>query len=259
LEALKQCLLSCLAQQNVSYEILLVANLQDPALEAAVGKIPHRGKIKILVTGERNVNRARNAGILRSRGENLLFLDEDCVLPNKRYFSNLERILKRRPDLQGVGGRYLSPPDSGWVVRGYNAMTGAWLQAHSRLGLSRYLLGGNACYRRAVFARGFRFDESIGWGGDETEFQDRLFASGLRLATFESLNVIHNGDNSLRRALTRAWSHGLAKQKGAAPAPPNASAFLKAAWREPALLPFSLLHFPALLAAQAKHAPKFPR
>lgn len=274
LEPLKQCVDSCLSQSGNwgPLEIRIVANLPDTGLKKLSSEISELGvKLGFDCVGKLGVNRARNFGAHKARGELLLFLDDDCVLPNQNFLNELHLLFQERPDFFALGGRYLSSRGAGWRVRGYNSMANAWIGSRVKAGernlpisRSTQLLGGNACYRRELFALGHDFDENIVSGGDEAEFHSRLCRNGFNLGLSERLDVIHLADNSWRTLVLRAWRQGRGRAQSRAPsaAVPQLQmlrGLIAAAKSETSLLPFSLIHFPVLFLSQLINSPKFSR
>jgi GT2 family glycosyltransferase len=257
-DTLMQVLESCLAQEGENFEVRIVANIPDPQVERALWA---RGDKRVFLecVGAMGVNSARNLGAKTARGEFLLFLDDDCALPRADFLQSLHSLLSRHPEYSAMGGPYESARPAPWKVRGYNAMANAWVALGAGEGAevspAQNLLGGNLCLRRGIF-EDFAFDERIISGGDETEFLRRLTAAGRLLGFAPSLKVIHLADSSWEGLLVRAWRQGQVREnKEIATKASRKPPFFRALRREPSLLPFSLVHFPALYLAEK--APKF--
>lgn len=259
-DILFQVLDSCLAQEDVSFEVRLVTNISDPQVERALWA---RGDNRVILecVGARGVNSARNLGAKKAEGQFLLFLDDDCALPRANFLSDLHSLYSRHPEFSALGGPYHSAGPAPWRVRGYNAMASAWASHGAdyfeEVSPAQNLLGGNICLRREIFDD-FAFDERIISGGDETEFLRRLSAAGRALGFAPALAVTHLADSSWEGLLARAWRQGLArKNKIIATQVSRKPSFFRALRTEPSLLPFSLVHFPALYLAEK--APKLTR
>lgn len=256
---LMQVLESCLAQAGVSFEIRLVTNIPDPQVERALWA---RGDQRIFLecVGAMGVNSARNLGARSARGEFLLFLDDDCALPRPDFLEALHSLLSCHPEYSALGGPYESARPAPWRVRGYNSMANAWVSlgtdSAAEISRAQNLLGGNICLRREIF-EDFAFDERIISGGDETEFLRRLTAAGRLLGFAPALAVTHLADSSWEGLLVRAWRQGRARENKMIATKAGKSPFFRALRREPSLLPFSLVHFPALYLAE--NAPKLAR
>jgi GT2 family glycosyltransferase len=259
-DTLVRVLESCLAQEGESFEVLVVTNTHDPQVERALWA---RGDRRVILecVGAMGVNSARNLGARTARGRFLLFLDDDCALPRTDFLRDLHSLLNRHPGFSALGGPYESARRAPWKVRGYNAMANTWVSLRAdggaEVSLTQNLLGGNLCLRREIFEN-FAFDERIVSGGDETEFLRRLTAAGRLLGFSPSLAVTHLADSSWEGLLVRAWRQGRAREnKAIATKGSYRPPFFRALRREPSLLPFSLVHFPALYLAEK--APKLAR
>lgn len=257
---LMHALESCLAQEGVSFEVRVVTNIPDPQVERALWARADK-RVCLECVGAMGVNSARNLGARTARGDSFLFLDDDCLLPRADFLRDLQSLLGRHPEYSALGGPYDSARPAPWKARGYNAMANAWvsLSANARGDVfpAQNLLGGNLCLRREIF-EDFAFDERIISGGDETEFLRRLTAAGRLLGFAPSLAVTHLADSSWEGLLVRAWRQGRAREnKAIATLSSHKPLFFRALRREPSLLPFSLVHFPALYLAEK--APKLAR
>jgi glycosyltransferase involved in cell wall biosynthesis len=252
------CLQSCLNQAGYEQfaEVRVVTNFPEPGLSQMLESLLAKDRLFLDCVGARGVNRARNLGVRNSRGDLLLFLDDDCQIPHADFLRELSWAFRQRPDFSALGGPYVSPPSSSWMVRGYNAMATAWIRLHARsagpdLFSTGSLLGGNACYRRDLFFKsGLSFDENFISGGDESEFNLRLTRLGYRLGFSERLSVIHRAADGWRPLFYRAIRQGRARTVLPSAAPifrlATALAFLRMIRGEPSAFLFSLAHFPVL-------------
>lgn len=269
---LMNCVSSCLEQNvdalSVEVEVIVVTNFFDFELFEEISQLlSHR--VFLYTAGKAGVNCARNIGVEKSSGDFIYFLDDDCILVNKNHILTAVTHFGLYPRVMGLGGSYVSPPFSPWIVRGYNAMCLFWLSTgicrknDMKSSKCTVLLGGNSCYRRSVFSDGMRFNENIISGGDETEFQFRLKRKGNDLMYLEELAVIHSADKSWVSLMTRAWKQGRAraefKIKNEKKFLQILYVFFEVALIEPSVLLFSLFHFPILFLSHHYNAPAFSK
>ncbi len=126
------------------------------------------------------LNAARNTAIAHSRGELLVFVDDDVeVRPG--WLEALLRAAHEHPDVQVFTGpiRPRLEGRAGWS-RHSCGREGPPITALD-LGLEdtpdvRYAWGANMTLRRSALERVGPFDAALGIYGDEQEWQDRLFA-----------------------------------------------------------------------------------
>ena len=111
---------SLLQQQGVGpFEIIVVDNSCNPQLEREVGNIASstKGVLSYIPEPKRGLHNARHRGAAEAASENLIFLDDDVVLPEDWLRSMCGRLAD--PDVAMVGGRILlrferRPPE--WVA-----------------------------------------------------------------------------------------------------------------------------------------------
>ena len=239
-----QQLLGSIAQQDFPKEnlqLLLISNLRDKRLRE---QAPYWENIffdfKYLEVGQKGVNKARNMGIRFARGDILYFLDDDCLLENKKHLSWLVSEHKIKSDI-GIGGAYKTRGQSHGLKKFYQENTEQWirdsifkeqtgsfeqdLEKQSRNfeedskkqkgqivepseKQTEQLLGGNSSYKREVFDKGFYFDPSIIFGGSEKGFNQSLREQGWTLLFMDKLSVTHNLKLDLTDFIKKSFKQG---------------------------------------------------
>jgi glycosyltransferase involved in cell wall biosynthesis len=124
--------------------------------------------------GPLGLNVARNTGVERSRGELVVFVDDD-VQARDGWLDALLRGALEHPEAQVLAGAIV-PCLEGRPPRGCGRegppITTLALGAHDRP--TRYAWGANMAIRREALEQVGPFDTSLQNGGDEQEWQDRL-------------------------------------------------------------------------------------
>jgi GT2 family glycosyltransferase len=173
------------SQQPSPHEVILVVD-HNPELQARfVERLP---QVRVSPNqNERGLSGARNTGIALTSGDIVAFLDDDAIaLPG--WLDALTRPYAD-PNVIGVGGR----TEPGWATGRPRWWPGEfdWVVGCTYTGQEpgtvRNLLGGNASYRRDLFAVG-AFASHIGrtasnrrpLGCEETEFCIRVNKDGHR-------------------------------------------------------------------------------
>ena len=163
--------------------------------------------LKVLSSGSQGVNKARNLGLKSAQGKISFLMDDDCEVIDPAGFQKILSRHRKFPQALAIGGVYKTDDKAPPIDVAYNLLARAW-QAHSRYGNheSSRLVGGNVSYKtKELLACGELFDESILFGGTESEFHYRLNRKGFQTLFFESLVVQHRTRLSLRELIHRAY------------------------------------------------------
>ncbi|MCB0363264.1 MAG: glycosyltransferase family 2 protein, partial [Bdellovibrionales bacterium] len=183
-------LLSSLHLQDLpksEWEAIIVSNQQDPRLRKGLKSFfkttcRRRSSYHFLEVGKLGVNRARNLGIAHAKAKYLFFLDDDCFVRDPSYLRRGVELLDKWTEVSAIGGPYSLREKSNTCEQVYNSICRHWLESSVRKsGFTTNLVGGNMVIRQSVFAGDLRFNESIIFGGAETEFNCRLLRQGYRL------------------------------------------------------------------------------
>lgn len=128
---LERCLKSLneLSSDQLTYEIIVIINGNDPDAKKVLASFPNNIKLKILEHALTPAG-ARNQALPIAQGDYLIFLDDDVQVP-KGYLSSLIPILAEHPIL--FGGPDISPPTASLFQKalGY-AQQSPLTSAHTR-------------------------------------------------------------------------------------------------------------------------------
>lgn len=118
------------------------------------------------------VNSARNHGAAVAKRDVIWFLDDDVVVPHE---DALKQILVHfeNQKLAAIGGGYLTPPEAKFDEFGYNLLSSLWRHVSGEDNNEAFL-GGCFAVRKAIFFEIGGFDESVEYGGAETQFVQTL-------------------------------------------------------------------------------------
>ncbi len=221
--ALRETVLSCLRQTLPPHccEIVVVANPPSTAVQSLLEELrqelPDAPRLHYQGCQRLGANAARNSGLRLAKGEVIFFLDDDCILAAPDHLKKVLEAHDRDRGVDAIGGIYLSPENASRACQYYNAFMELWLERNrTSSGDPLVLLGGNASYKRRVFANGCSFNEDLAYGGTETELNHRLVSCGSELRLAEELPVIHNFRGSWRSILFKAWAQGRGKAEDSA-------------------------------------------
>lgn len=215
-KTITECLQS-IYQQDMSHmdlqiEVIVVMDRCSKETENTISDfIRHHSNLRFVSSYKPGVNAAKNMGIYQARGDILLFLDDDCVLPDSKWLLRLKEKLSEYPQACVLGGGYVLRDEKNLSNLCEAALINLYIEKNIQQGhLTRALLGGNAVYRRKVFTDIGCFDDHMLYGGDETECNHRLLMHGEHLFYFGDISVYHLFDwkNSILKFVIKNFKHG---------------------------------------------------
>lgn len=210
-----------------------------------------------VVRGVRPNGCARNAGVSRTSGDLLLFLDDDARLFQPRLIERLAAPLLSDPGIGATGASRLIPPDSSafqrWTAKQVARIENpvVHMPLIGRPGPETYFycaITTTCCAtRRALFNEIGGFDEELLQGVD-TEFFVRLGRAGYQMMLVPDLWVYHPAPPDLRSLLRKHFGYGFGHAQAVKRDPVRARPFEK--WpllylllRSAALVPHAFLGF----------------
>jgi GT2 family glycosyltransferase len=164
------------------------------------------------------LNAARNTGVERSRGDLVVFVDDD-IRASPGWLSALLEAARAHPAVSVFAGP-VTPVLEGHAPRGcgrtHSPITALDLGGADRD--TRFAWGANMAIRRSALERVGPFDVSLADGGDEQQWQERLRAldPGARVLYVAGAGVEHrrSGADARLRALVRsAYTRGRAARR----------------------------------------------
>lgn len=204
-------LLSSISQQSInpqSLEVIVVGNLSCVQTSKHCEKYKNSGmNLHYFETGKLGVNVARNAGLEIAQGEICVFLDDDCLLPDPFWLNKVIQKFNANSEVDGFGGYYLHSGKFNFWGLIYYIKLRSWLKYYQVESQAYRLLGGCMAFRRKKIGA-IRFDNSIVFGGAETDFVLRLLSAGLRLQIDEELSVQHSFHLSFQSFLSKVSKQG---------------------------------------------------
>jgi GT2 family glycosyltransferase len=222
LEQTVACVESVLAQRPPPGQMIVVVDHNERLRVQLRGRLPSEVEI-VASRGERGLSSARNTAVGLSRGDLIVFIDDDAVA----HEHWLERLLSafEDPGVVGAGGQAVPaweraqpawfPDELLWVV-------GCSYRGLPQAGAVRNPLGCNMAFRAALFDRVGLFDPGIGrlgsrpLGCEETEFCVRVARAipGARLLLVSGAEIDHHVPQERglpRYLLRRCYYEGISK------------------------------------------------
>lgn len=157
------------------YEIVLVDNNCTDNTRSEVDRFckdfPHVS-LRYLTESRQGLSHARNRGIAESKGDILVYVDDDATV-NPEYLTTYSEWFNANPDTDAAGGPIIPHYETGqepeWMTYFIKRLLTGYLYFGKKAGPfpgDNYPGGGNAAYRRRVFDRVGLYNVELGRNGD---------------------------------------------------------------------------------------------
>lgn len=206
-------LLQSLTQQNFKdFEVIIVEDGSSIPCEKVANTF--QGKLDIHYYHKPNSGpgQSRNYGAERSKGEYLIILDSDCILP-KDYFSAVEEELQRKP-ADAFGGPDRAHDSFTDIQKAINySMTSFFTTGGIRGGKKQmdkfYPRSFNMGVRREVYQSLGGFSDMR--FGEDIDFSIRIFKGGYKCRLFPGAWVYHKRRTDLKKFFKQVHNSGIAR------------------------------------------------
>ena len=200
--------LQCIAENGFpleAYEIILVNNMSTDNTEAECQRFQkdYPGvDFHYFVETRQGLSFARNRGIEESRGDTLVFLDDDSYI-QKGYLENLQKQLEAHPDADAFGGKIDPIFESGEAPKWLSKWNYSWVSAidlgkQVRLFKGKaFPIGANMGIKKAMLSKIGIFNTELGrskknlMGGEEKDLFERIRQQGGNIYYFPDVVVQH--------------------------------------------------------------------
>lgn len=187
------------------YEIVLVNNNSTDNTESECSRFqtdyPHI-QFRYCIETNQGLSYARNRGIQESKGDILVYVDDDALV-NQEYLHTYAEFFEKNPDIAAAGGP---------IIPKYETTEPAWMSHYTRqlvtgklyLGdkerefpKSAFPGGGNAAYRKSVFDKIGFFNVELGRkgnsliGAEEKDLFDKMTTIGIRFFYLPTAILYH--------------------------------------------------------------------
>jgi GT2 family glycosyltransferase len=206
-------LLESLTRQHFQdFEVLVVEDGSSVPCESVVDRYATSLNIHYLKKANSGPGQTRNFGAERSRGEYLLILDSDCVLP-PNYLDAIEAELQKEP-ADAFGGPDRAHESFTRVQKAINyAMTSFFTTGGIRGGKKKmdkfYPRSFNMGIRREIYQDLGGFSKMR--FGEDIDFSIRIFKAGYRCRLFPDAWVWHKRRTDWRKFFKQVYNSGIAR------------------------------------------------
>ena len=200
--------LKCIAENGFpkeNYEIILVNNMSTDNTEAECHRFetdyPEVAFHYFLETNQ-GLSFARNRGIKESKGDTLVFLDDDSYI-QENYLRNLQRQLDIHPDANAFGGKIDPVFESGEAPKWLSKWSYSWVSAIDmgdsvkQFNGKAFPIGANMGVKKAMLSEIGPFNTQLGrskknlMGGEEKDLFERIRNHGGDTYYFPDVVVHH--------------------------------------------------------------------
>ena len=222
LEQTVACVRSVLSQEPPPAQVVIVVDHNDDLRADLRARLPEEVEI-VANPDARGLSSARNAAIARSRGDYIVFIDDDAIAHDHW----LARLLSAfdDPAVVGVGGHahpLWAEPPPGWFPPEFLWVVGCSYTGLPETGSVRNPLGCNMAFRAELFRTVGMFNPAIGrlgslpLGCEETEFCLRASRAvpDARIALVSGAEIDHHvpaARATVRYLLRRCYFEGISK------------------------------------------------
>jgi glycosyltransferase involved in cell wall biosynthesis len=169
---------SALTQDDEGVEVVVVDDGSTDGTAAVAQSFG--GQVSYVHRPNGGLSAARNTGIAAARGEYVLFLDADDLLPPHSIRTLRGKLEALGPDFGVVGCSHEDiDPEGRWIQDTIQAPEGG-MEVTARELLLRTRIGATSLFRREVFARTGGFDESLR-ASEDRDMLIRLATLGFRV------------------------------------------------------------------------------
>lgn len=176
-----ECLIVCNGSSNKTRALLL-------------DSFSNNQNIRILYTKKKNISLARNIGVLKARGDFLIYIDSDCVFGDK-YLGTLKGIHHNQDVIRGK-----TEYDLGKTVFDRNY---AWIREYFNNTFTTNLYTPNLVVKKSLYDSIGLYNEELS-GSEDTEWSQRFHEHKQFTAQYApSLSITHGLDNP--RKSHRTW------------------------------------------------------
>jgi len=208
-EQLTECLLAIqrLDFSKEAFEIIVVDDGSRVSMKDRIGGMEGMTETRWIRTPNSGPAAARNRGSSDSRGDYLVFIDDDCV-PPPDWLANVAHCATLYADCL-IGGRTLTT-----LVRNPYSITSQMIldaayRFYNAAPLSaRFLASNNMAVRADLFARAGGFNERFRVASEDREFCDRWLHQDLRIVFCEEMVLYHDHMLTLRSFCRQHFNYG---------------------------------------------------
>jgi glycosyltransferase involved in cell wall biosynthesis len=212
---LERCLASLLVQDfpQEEYEIIVVDDGSGDMTSGLLTGLAREGRIRYLHQENCGWAVARNTGLDRSRGEIIVFTDDDCRVPID-WLRKYDEVYRQNPVYDGVAGSLAIEPGANLAgkmrhqvhLEMFDLMNASLDITHDKAGEVIFCYGANRSFRRTALEDSF-FDTELLYF-DDYDLNLKLREEGIRIYYDPEIRVFHHYVLSARDRILADYRFG---------------------------------------------------
>ncbi len=213
-EEVSEFLESLLQQDYTDFEVILGDGTPGDTLRPVLEKFQGNAKYPLTIVYEEYlpVSDARNRAAESARGEYIIFLDSDCIIPTD-YLKKIERHLERKP-LDAFGGpdaahKNFTPLQKAISFSMTSLLTTGGIRGKKRSISTYHPRGFNMGMRKSVFEAVNGYSEFR--CGEDIELSIRVLKAGYKVGLIPEAYVYHKRRTSLKQFFKQVFRFGAAR------------------------------------------------
>ena len=209
---LDECLkaLCIQSQKKAAFEVIVVNDGGNDKTKEIVQKYNNKISIQYLYQENNGPAAARNFGIKNSKGEIILFIDDDS-LPTHNWFESTVDAWNKYPDYDGIGGYTTYDMDESIYCRVNSNFFNWYLRQYADDQQHPFLVTCNAGYKKSVLEKVNYFDESYKRAsGEDRDLNIKIARIGGKLRLDKNILVYHDRDLTFKSNTKKHYYYGKA-------------------------------------------------
>jgi len=211
-DEVEECLSSLCLQTYRNFEVIIADGTPGESLERVAAPFSDKLSLNFQYEEFIGVSEARNMGFLQARGEYIIFLDSDCIIP-PGYLEAVEKHLQKQP-LDLFGGPDASSEDFSVIQKAISYSMTALITTGGIRGKKQHVgqyhpRSFNMGMRKEVFAAVGGFSDFK--CGEDIELSIRIIKAGYQVGLIEEAFVYHKRRTSFKQFFRQVYRFGAAR------------------------------------------------
>jgi cellulose synthase/poly-beta-1,6-N-acetylglucosamine synthase-like glycosyltransferase len=197
-------------QQNKNFEVIIVDGSLDDILHPVIDKYKPIVDLKYLHEKSLGASESRNLGCTKAKGDFLVFIDSDCVVPPD-YFVKVEEFLKLNPKIDAYGCPDAADESFSNLQKAINYAMTSMLTTGGIRGKKKHV----GKFQLRGFNMGIRSESFFAVGGysgmqvaEDIDLSMRLQKAGYQTALIPEAFVYHRRKATLYKFFRQLYFHG---------------------------------------------------